>query len=48
MTRPNNPDKPDTSIKVKRTTRDRLNGLREYPKEYLDLVISRLIKSYEE
>ena len=44
MTRHNNPNNPYTSIKVKRTTRDMLDELREYPKEYLDLVIMRLIK----
>jgi len=47
MTRPNNPDNPDTSIKVKRTTRDGLNKLRRYPREYLDLVIVRLINNYK-
>ena len=44
MTRPNNPDNPKTQINVKRTTRDGLNKLREYPGEFLDLVIVRLIK----
>jgi len=48
MTRRNNPDNLRTSINVKRTTRDKLNILRKYPREYLDLVINRLIKSYEE
>ena len=48
MPRTNNPNKQKTSINVKRTTRDKLNKLREYPREYLDLVINRLIKSYEE
>ena len=48
MTRPNNPNKQRTSINVKRTTRDKLDKLREYPREYMDLVINRLIKSYEE
>lgn len=48
MTRSNNPDNPNTSIKIKRTTRNKLNELRKYPREYLDLVIVRLIKSYKE
>ena len=43
MTRPNNPNNPNTSIKVKRPTRDVLNKLRKYPGEYLDSVIMRLI-----
>ena len=47
MTRHNNPDNPDTSIKVKRTTRNKLNKLRKYPTDYLDLVIVRLINNYE-
>lgn len=48
MPRTNNPNKQKTSINVLRTTRDKLNNLRNYPGEYLDLVINRLIKSYEE
>lgn len=48
MVRPNNPNNPNTSIKVKRPTRDVLNKLRKYPGEYLDSVIMRLIKSYKE
>ena len=47
MTRPNNPDNLRTQINVKRTTRDKLNKLRKYPREYLGLVINRLINKNE-
>lgn len=47
MTRPNNPDNLRTQINVKRTTRDKLNKLRRYPREYLDDVIVRLINNKE-
>jgi len=47
MTRRNNPDNPRTQINVKRTTRDKLNKLRIYPREYLDSVIVRLINKNE-
>lgn len=43
MTRRNKPNNPRTQINVKRTTRDKLNKLRKYPREYLDSVIMRLI-----
>ena len=47
MPRPNNPHNPRTTINVKRMTRDKLNRMRIYPMEYLDLVIVRLIKEHE-
>lgn len=47
MVRRNNPNNPNTSINVKRTTRNKLNKLRKYPGEYLDLVIVRLINCYK-
>ena len=48
MPRTNNPNKQRTSINVKRTTRDKLNKLRKYPREYLDSVIVRLINKFNE
>ncbi len=48
MPRSNKPNKLNTSITVKRTTRNELNKLKKLPEEYLDSVISRLIKSYKE
>lgn len=48
MPRINKPDNQKTQINVLRTTRDKLNKLRDYPREYLDSIINRLIKSYEE
>ncbi len=43
MTRHNKPNNPRTQINVKRTTRNKLNILRKYPKEPLNSVIVRLI-----
>lgn len=48
MTRPNNPDNLRTSINVKRTTRDKLNKLKNIPEEHLDSVIVRLINKFNE
>jgi len=45
MTRPNKPENPRTSANIKRTTRNKLDNLREYPKEELDSVIMRLINN---
>ena len=44
MTRTNNPDNLNTSINVKRTTRNKLNKLKTIPEEHLDSVINRLLK----
>ncbi len=43
MTRPNNPDNLKTTVSIYKTTRNKLDKLRKYPKEYLNSVIVRLI-----
>jgi len=45
MPRINKPDKQKTQINVQRTTRDKLNDLKNIPEEHLDSVIKRLIKN---
>ena len=48
MVRPNNSNNLKTTAALFKTTRDRLNKLKDYPTEPLDSVINRLIDENRE
>ncbi|KKM95378.1 hypothetical protein LCGC14_1188820 [marine sediment metagenome] len=48
MVRKNKPKNKNTTVVIKRTTRNRLNGLKKDKEDFLDLIINRLIDIYND